>query len=224
MYEIVKTEYADGKYGGSDYGSSIRIVMRSLTHVMFVGYGVNIIERKYDYRVTSNIKICDKIGNIIDHKETIIDIFGEQSIDLLLNLKRGFGTILVDGGGDKLPSPSHVRKKLVMEEYESVTPTKVGLVPINKTCRFCGEALKPVLSSYSFDYNQIKDNPCFTSEDCQKFTNQLVYSIHGVDIRYKGMWDRISFFQYWDGETFHDDYFCSDKCAMNYGRKVVRDV
>ncbi len=54
------------------------------------------------------------------------------------------------------------------------------------------------------------DHPPASKSGCSKFTNFKVMSATITN-------GAVRKFSAWDGETYADDYFCSDKCAIKQG-------
>jgi hypothetical protein len=228
-FEQVSTEYAYGKYAGTDYGSKIRVLMRSPKAVLFTGYGVNLVHRgQSGYDNTRKIAEAAKRADlsVAEVRAKIVAAFGEGADDaaILAATTRGRGTILVDGGGDKLPLPRVEASKIYYERYNAVTPTADKLIPVPKKCRQCGSDLKPWTINNHLARIPVGDHPR-TIEDCQRLTNYPVFSVHGMDANSdEDRWPFIQWFTTWDGETYHDDTFCNNHCASIYGRRAAAEL
>lgn len=227
-YEQVKTEYTHGKIGHADYGSKVRVLMRSKDYVMFVGYGVHIWKRG-THNSTNTMRVAahaskDGLSGAYA-RETIERVFGTGSYEkaLCALVTRNKGTILVDGGGEPLLPPSHIHRKMVEEEYAAISPT-VRQTINGKTCLQCGNSLKPHTVTHHL-HDKLDKNSPKTLEDCQKFSNQPVIAVHGFGInKSREYWSYISWFETWDGESYVKEPFCSDRCAMTYGLRAAAEL
>lgn len=227
QFEQVKTEYAHGALNGVDYGSKIRVVMRSPTAIVFVGYGLKLITRKDTYR-TVTVASDSKRDTVAlpDVRALIVKYFGDGADEWLIRAitTRGMGTILVDDGGEALRLPRAEASRLNEAEYESKTPTRDIPVANVKTCVQCGSDLPFAVSTHNLGYSP-RDNHPETLEDCQKLTNNQIVSIHGFGReKPKDWWKFISFFHTWDGESYERETFCGDKCAAVYGRRAAAEL
>lgn len=87
------------------------------------------------------------------------------------------------------------------------------LAPI---CRFCAKTITKRFSYIEFGEQQWKRQEVITTkEEAQKLTNELVVS---VTVNSNG---RVLLAKTWDGESFRDEHFCKDRCAMLFGRMVA---
>jgi hypothetical protein len=226
--EVVKTEYMTGKLD-ADYGSKTRVVMRSPKALLFVGYGLNIISRPIG-RCDRRERISDKLNIAALQSEhviaALIRFFGDDgpAAALLALEKKGMGTVLLDGGGDPMPLPEAVTRDAKMADYAATTPSKT-IIPENaKTCQQCGGALPLHTVSHHLSPD-MSVNTAKTLEDVQRLSNNQVVRIFGVDINQdRKYWSLISSFDTWDGESYRDDTFCSDRCAANYGRRAAAEL
>jgi len=230
FFSFVATEYAFGKYMGADYGSRIRVLMRSPTHVIYVAYGVNLVHRASSSQ--GGVKALAQkatIANLdrVEVRQKIVAAFGEGADDAAIQAvrKRGLGTVLVDGGGVPLPLPMVQQREQFEHDYAALTATRKGLIPIAGKCRQCGSDLTPELNYHHL--KPVPDDPGHpkTVEDCQRLTNHPIMSVHG----YSGSSDRewwpfIDWFSTWDGESYRDPFFCTDACAAKYGRRAVVEL
>lgn len=226
QFEQVKTEYAYGALNGVDYGSKIRVVMRSPTAIAFVGYGLRIVTRNDNHRTITAAR--DSKRDTVSQPEVramIVQYFGADADEWLVRAisTRGMGTILVDGGGDALMLPRAEASRLHEAEYLSRTPTRDIPVENVKACIQCGSNLPFAVTSHHMG-NSPRDNHPQTVEDCQKLTNHQVVSIHGYGReKPEEWWKFISYFYTWDGESYERDTFCGDKCAAVYGRRAAAE-
>ncbi len=228
-YEIVKTEYAYGSFHGVDYGSKIRIVMRSSEAILFVGYGLNIDTRAYRGSSGSK-KIADKAKRELVEmpkvREIIIRYFGDGADEAALAAlaTRGMGTVLFNGGGDPLPLPRVEQSKAHREAYSAITPTAHVKFPEVKTCIQCGTPLR--LSTVHHHLEDIpKEGHPKTMDECQRMTNFPVSAVHGFGSeKPREWWPYISWFETWDGESYVTEPFCNDRCAAIYGRRAAAEL
>jgi hypothetical protein len=213
-FQQIKTEYAYGVYKGTMYGSQIRVVMRSDTHVMYVGYGLSIATRADDSsnsirRIASDSKKATLQTERV--REYIVKTFGEGSDEMAIKAisTRGMGTILVDGGGVQLPLPHAEQARKHAADYGSITPTATVEMTGLKTCMQCGEQLSIHRTQHHLDIIPEEGHPT-TIEDCQKLSNQPVVSVHGFGSnKPREWWKYISWFYTWDGESYLDEHFCA---------------
>lgn len=221
----IKTEYAAGQIGSADFGSSVRIVMRSPRAVMFIGYGANIMLRHS--RGVRAVKIGKRFSQELLQNENaraeITKHFGDGGVEaagLALD-RKGYGTVLFDGGGEALRIPAHEARLIIQAEYNSITPTmRIELANI-LTCAQCGQPLKPSTDYHNMS-GKIEVNHPKTFEDAQRMTNLSVIAIHGYEqVQDREFWPYISWFETWDGMSYHDSVFCNDFCAATYGRRAV---
>ena len=225
----VPTEYAYGVYAGADYGSKIRILMRSETMVMFVGYGLNLSPRnERNHHNGTKIANSSKASNLTTPsvRQKIIAAFGEGADEAAICAikTRGRGTILVDGGGEKLPLPRVEASKLHYERYAAATPTTTGLIPVERKCRQCGKDLVPSTDHHRFS-NVPTDGQPKTVEECARYTNVPIFSVTGYSANSpEEWWPFVDWFATWDGESYLDPDFCNDRCASIYGRRAARDL
>jgi hypothetical protein len=215
---------------GTDFGSRIRILMRSPDHVLFVGYGLKIVPRKgsgYHDLNTIAQRASTKSLSTPDVRKILIEAFGEGAPEAAIKAvcKRGMGTILVDGGGQQLPLPHAVAAVIYRTRYESVSPTLDDLIPIAGKCRQCGGDLKPYLTNHSLSNSPCGDDHPKTVEDCQRLSNYPVMSIRGYEsTKPEEWWPYVSWFHTWDGESYIDDTFCQSRCAEIYGRRAADEL
>ncbi len=228
-YEVIKTEYSDGSFKGVNYGSKIRVVMRSPIAILFVGYGLRMIKR--DYFGAHNTVILSSESKRVhlerpDIRAKIVEMFGEGADEAALAAykTRGMGTVLFDGGGDPLSLVPSVARKQTQALYEDISPTRDQDIEM-KRCVQCGEKLTPKTVHHHMSNQPSGDDHPRTVEDCQRLSNQPVTSVHGYPInRPEEWWPYISWFETWDGESYRDDTFCSDRCAAIYGRRAAAEL
>jgi hypothetical protein len=104
-------------------------------------------------------------------------------------------------------------------------------------CRTCGKPIRKWTvtvyvrkepSKYDHEAAWIRhayvgDNWPKSKADCQKLTNQQILSVSYTPITKDGdvIGQRLSHFGEWDGESYIDQYFCSNTCAQNMGRAAA---
>lgn len=228
-FEQVPTEYASTDFTGADYGSRVRILMRSPEFVIFVALGVHLIPRgKIHYQSGRQLCPAAKRVQLSEPRvrELIIGRFGEGADDaaILAATTRGRGTMLVDGGGDKLPLPHGEQARLHSEAFEALTVSSDNLIPVSKLCLQCEKPLRPALDEHNFP-SMPKEGQPKTVEDCQRLSNYPVFSVRSYGSNCpKEWWDIVSWFTTWDGESYEQDIFCSDSCAATYGRRAAQKL
>lgn len=227
MFEQISTEYADGIQNGVDYGSKIRVIMRSPERVAFVGYGIQLISRSDRYRATLVARDSKKDTVQSDSvRQSFIAAFGDGADEWAIKAitTRGKGTILVNGGGEPLPLPRAVRAKAHQESYEAVTPTATLEVSGQRTCVQCGEKLPLDTQNHSLGTSPSEGHPK-TIEDCQRLTNEQVVGVLGYGSNYpKEWWPYVSYYFTWDGVSHTREYFCNDRCGALYGKRAVEEL
>lgn len=228
-FRQVKTEYASGNLNGADYGSQVRILMRSETMLVYVASGVHISPRgeRVGFHHVKPVASAAKAEMLSkpQARETLVKAFGEGADEqALIALKtRGKGTILVDGGGPAMPLPHAIQAKISSARYTTVSPTTTVVTP-DKLCLQCEAPLQPHTVRHHLATVPTADHPR-TVEDCQRLTNMPVYSVLGYGSNSpEEWWPIISSFTTWDGESYVDIDFCSDRCAAVYGRRAAAEL
>lgn len=224
----VETEFAHGQVVNVDYGSQVRVLLRSPDAVLFTGVGLNLWSPRKYYSSALKTLTYDRVTKEVLGREKIVQAietaFGEGSAAqaLVAHRTRGLGTILVDGGGDRLPLPRVQQRAIREKRHAEVSPDwHADLTGQIKTCLQCGANLTPVVSWHRFGFAENERRPK-TREDCQRMTNQQVVSVRGYDMRYPDREHEIESFTTWDGETVEDPYFChGGRCAAAYGRRFA---
>lgn len=227
-FEQINTEYAGGHQGGIDYGSKVRVLMRSPEKIMFVGYGVNVKSRGksgWPTKIASDSKKDTITQEAI--RKVVVEHFGKDADEWLIKavMTRGKGTILVDGGGEKLSLPQAERAKIFKQEYAEISPTH-EIAPENlKRCIQCGNNLQIKTEYVYIGYDAPHENHPRTVEDCQRRSNAKVVKINGYASNTpREWWPYVAFYYTWDGESYKDDHFCSDECAGAYGRRAAVEL
>ena len=105
-------------------------------------------------------------------------------------------------------------------------------------CRWCGKAIRKAtdyhIVSAPFDRS---DDPVLTSQqDCQRQQNAKVvyvrYSREGDYWHNRAVQegkikpeDRlVSDYRTWDGESYEDEFFCTNTCAIRFARSIARNT
>lgn len=225
-FEQITTEYADGSsVNGVDYGSKIRVVMRSPEYIAFVGYGINLISRSNRYNTDKIAPDSKKDTVSLERvRKKFIEAFGEGADEWAIKAisTKGRGTILVNGGGEAMLLPRAIRAQINQAHYDSVDPSSEVEIPEQKTCVQCGGKLPLKVENHSLGYSPKPDHPK-TLEECQRLTNKRVVRVMGYSGNYpREWWPYVSFYFTWDGESYIKEDFCSDRCAATYGRRALK--
>lgn len=231
-FEVVPTEYTDGTINGSIYTSKCRVVARAPHAFMFVGYGLNIVSRDdggnhfRDRKIAPDAKRATLEAEGM--REKIDSKLGEGAHAAVMQTfgKRGMGTVLLNGGGKKLRLPHAEAGKLKAAEYSAVSPTTAIEFEGQKTCIQCSKALRPRCASHRLAPNPLLDeNHPRTLEDCQRLTNYPVVGLFGYGSNQpREWWPFVSSFYTWDGESYEQEHFCSDRCAAVYGLRAAQEL
>ncbi len=224
-FQHIKTEYATGVIGGADYGSRTRVLMRSPTHFIFVALGVHFQKRGNDsYAHTRTLSQETRFSAFSEKAVAQIEeTFGKgAAAEAFAALTRkGTGTVLVDGGGDPLPLPHAVQVENMKAQYAAGTCNTEVELPEVLRCRQCDSPLRPHMKAHHMGFpREGKEHPR-TIEDCQRITNERVVRISDFGSARRDLWDHVSTFYTWDGESYQDRYFCKTDCAAEYGRRAV---
>jgi hypothetical protein len=223
-FELVEKEDARGVIAGSDYGSRVRIMARSPTHVIFNGLGSNYWDRN-EHSGWHGLKHLFHGRPTIAQFEAVADkineVLGEGAAPWVVRAWREKKTLWVDGGGEALPLPNIVQHRLRYERYVDATADfKVDLTGRVKTCLQCGENLRPKTNHHRMGYD-IQENHPRSIEDCQRMSNQAVIAVHSYGMNREDRWGLVEWFETWDGESLQDPYFCDSKCAAKFGRRAA---
>lgn len=227
-FEQIKTEYTDGRICGVDFGSKVRVLLRSPTKVMFTGYGLNLYERGARTMRDHHVAPDARRGTLEQQKyrEMIVRHFGEGADQWALNavIKRGLGTILVDGGGEAMPLPRVERAKAIAASYEEATAhLHIDPPAITQNCFQCGKGLRPNTTIHHLARNPSSGDHPKTVEECQRLTNHPVIAAHPFGSeKPREWWPYVSWFETWDVEDgYMENNFCSNSCAAEYGRRAA---
>lgn len=232
-FKQVATEMTHPSLAGSIFPADLRVLMRSPTHVMFVGLGLRLYQRESGRRYSSNaISTITSKTTIAGLSEPAVvakieEIFGEGAAEAALAAKRtrGMGTVLVDGGGDKMPETRKAMSIRYRAEREFVTVNsnyEADLTGQVKTCRQCGGPLTPHTQSHRFSA-YVENGGARTLDDCQRRTNHLVVSTHAfTNSMEKAQY--IEWFTTWDGESYVDPDFCKKDCILLYARRAIQEL
>jgi hypothetical protein len=228
--EVVPTEYTHGVIGGADYGSRARVLLRSPDAVIFVAQGVHMTKRQ-NANYTSTKHLCEKANaeTLSDPnvRARIVEFFGEGADEaaLLTTQKRGFGTVLFNGGGKRLGLPHKDFREQKLAEYAAITPTQELSPAEAKTCLQCSKPLRLHTIHHHFASPNSAEKPPTTLAELQRLTNYPIVGVHGFDSnKPREWWPYIDWFETWDGESYLDDTFCSDRCAAIYGRRAAAEL
>lgn len=224
-FELVEKEDAKGTIGGSDYGSSVRLMARSPTHIMFNALGGQIWERGSEgWRGTQKLFHDRAVREKFERPEVqaaIEKTFGEGAGAMILKAWKEGKTLLVDGGGEPLTMPGLKLRKLHQARYAEVNANWQadlnGRIPC---CKQCGAELKPKTVIHHLGQT-LKDDHPKTMEECQRLTNLEVIAVHDYGHSTGDKVGHVSWFETWDGESVFDPHFCNDKCAAKYGRRAA---
>ncbi|USN15336.1 hypothetical protein KIKIMORA_01900 [Brevundimonas phage vB_BpoS-Kikimora] len=227
---LVETEYTHGCVGGTDYGSRVRVLMRSPKAVLYIARGLILHsprEKDHSYAFTELLSGRVKAALVRDPEiaARIDAAFGEGAAGAAAQAleARGMGTALLDGGGSPLILPGAQLREKTQAEYAAATCNwKADLTGEVKTCRQCGAALDLDTDRYWVGEAIQPDHPR-SAEDCQRLTNRRVVSINDYGIQRPDRYGYVAYFDVWDGESYAKVDFCSDKCAATYGRRAVRE-
>lgn len=229
---FVKTEFTDGKIGGTDYGSSVRVLLRSPKAVMFTGLGFNIWSPRGSNHHSQLKHISYERPNKAElAKPEVIEKIdaefgpGAGALALKAWLNKGTGTCLIDGGGDPMP-PTRVafRAKLDIDYAAISSDWSADLTGQVKTCKQCGKNLQPATDIHWMGHDVLPDHPQ-TVDDCQRRTNHRVIAVHSYGRSHMHKAQYVERFETWDGETYQDDDFCyGERCASDYGRRAARQL
>ncbi len=223
MIEYTDKEVAYGVIAGSDFGTSVRILARSPTHVLFNSGGCQVWNRKNTGAFTDIQNIFRGRANkalYMEHKAKIEKFLGGGSGDAVVEAWRAGKTVLIDGGGEKLNEPRKLIYAKHCEEIAKVTINRTvdltGRVP---GCKQCERALQPKFTVHLMGDEILPDHPR-SFEDCQKMTNYEVVAISD----YGSLDSKVGYvksFDVWDGSSTIDPHFCSNACAAMYGRRAA---
>lgn len=232
-FKQVATEMTNPSLSGTLFPADLRILMRSPTHVMFVGLGLRLYNRKlgshYSSNAISTITTKTTIAGLSEERvmARINEVFGEGAAEAALAAKRtrGMGTVLVDGGGDKMAETRAAMRARYQAERQFATVNsnyEADLSGQVKTCRQCGGPLTPHTQSHHLS-KFIEDGHPKTLEDCQRRTNHMVVATHAFTNTLKNA-PYIEYFNTWDGESYVDPDFCHKDCILLYARRAIQEL
>lgn len=226
---FIKTEFTHGHIANYDYGSQVRVLLRAPTAILFTGVGLSIWSPRGSSSSPSIRTLTSErvTKAVLSHPKAVAEIervFGPGSAALALRAwtSKGSGTCLIDGGGEPMPPTRKVFRERLYADYEAATcDWKADLTGEVKTCKQCGAPLTPDTDHHRFGYDLMPNHPR-TVEECQRRTNHRVIAVHGYGPERRDRWGYVSWFEVWDGESYHDENFChGDKCAAEYGRRAA---
>jgi len=223
--ELVEREDARGTIAGSDYGSRVRVIARSPTHVMFNALGCQLWNRDERGGWHSLKKVFQGQPTIAQYEKVrghIDEVFGAGVADAVITAWRTHKTVLVNGGGEAMPLPNRMRAIISQAKYDEIKPDwKAPPSAEAKRCAQCDKPLRIDTDHHRMGFD-IQPNHPRTVEDCQKLTNRQVVAVHGYGVQHKAHLGLIERFETWDGESYQDQDFCSNTCAALYGRRAVQ--
>lgn len=227
---LVETEYTAGLLGGTDYGSRARVLMRSPQAALYIARGLILHtprsdDRDYAFKtlISGRVKAAQVMASEVSSQ--IIAAFGPDAASAAAQAleTRGMGTALYDGGGSPLVKPNAERRADIQADYAARTCNwKADLAGEAQTCRQCGVGLEPATDIYWMGSTIQPDHPR-SAEDCQRLTNRRVVAIYDYGITRPDRYGLVERFEVWDGESYSQLDFCSDKCAAVYGRRAARE-
>ena len=229
---FIKTEFTDGSISGYDYGSQVRVVLRSPTAILFTGRGFNIWNPRGSTHHTSVYHLSHERPNKADLAKPevvakIDEVFGEGAGALAMQawVSKGSGTCLIDGGGAPMPLTRVAARAKRDAEYAQVNVNwNADLTGRIKTCKQCGKALTPATDKHQYGWPIREDHPR-TVEDCQRLTNHPVIAVHDFGVGYPDRDGFVSWFETWNFESYLDEDFCyGSDCAADYGRRAARQL
>lgn len=225
-YELVDREHARGIINGSDYGSSVTMVARSPTHIIFNALGSRILDRKshswHGCTTLTRDRVTRKTFEDADIQAKIDEVFGEGAGKIVNDAYRSAKTVLFDGGGEKLIEPRKLIAQRHSDWYDTVSINWRDEYATDVTCLQCATPLRPRTMIHNMG-NVIQENHPRTVEDCQRLTNHRVVAIHDYGYSMtKQQVGYVRYFETWDGEALVDPHFCNDKCAVKYGRRAAQ--
>lgn len=223
-FELVEKEDARGVIAGSDYGSSVRIMARSPTHVMFNALGCQLWDRDERGGWHSLTKVFGERATKAKYeaaREKIDGAFGVGATDMVLEAWRLHKTVLVDGGGAVLVEPGlKIRDRNARLYAEKSCTEELDLSGEVPGCLQCGKTLIPHTKLHHMGHVIQPDHPRSLT-DCQKLTNRRVVAVRSFDGNHPDKLEYVSWFESWDGETLRDPHFCGDTCAAKFGRRAA---
>lgn len=225
--ELIPKENAHGLVAGSDFGSSVRIMARSPTHVLFNGLGCRVWNRKsgasfMDIRTIYAGRPTKALYEA--HRDEIDNFMGAGVAVAVLEAWKTGKTVLIDGGGEALLRPHEELRKEAADAYAAVSiNTTLPLEGRLPTCKQCGKPLEAKFQVHTMGRNILPNHPR-TVEDCQRLSNFQVVAIRDYRVSEGPKVGYVESFDTWDGESVFDPHFCSDACAAIYGRRAASDL
>lgn len=226
MIEFVDKEDAAGLIAGSDFGSSVRIMARSPTHVLFNGLGLRVWNRKNGGSFTDINQVFSERptkAKFEASQDKIDRIFGEGAGAAVVRAWKDSKTVLFDGGGEKLGIP---RQQLREQHQAALAAVSINqTIPLEgriPTCKQCGKNLQPKFTIHQMG-DVIKPDHPRSLEDCQRMSNFQVVEVHDYREAEGPRVGYVKEFATWDGESVFDPHFCGDSCAALYGRRAAAE-
>lgn len=227
--QFVAKEDASGLIGGGDFGSRVRVLARSPTHVVFNALGGRLWTRPSngashhtDERTLFSAR--PTIAQWEAVKDKVDAVLGDGVGAAVVQAWRTHKTVLVNGGGRRMPLPHIQAVAIRRAAYDLIKPDReIDLTAELKRCKQCGAPLKPSTDHHRFGYGIAPNHPR-SLEDCQQLTNQRVIACHGYGMGRDKWAGLVEWFESWDGESYQDPDFCNDACASKYGRRAVVEL
>ncbi|AFU88128.1 hypothetical protein CcrColossus_gp258 [Caulobacter phage CcrColossus] len=221
---FVDKENADGLIAGSQYNSSVRIMARSPSGVVFNALGVRYWNRK-DGSSFQDVKIVvrdrpTKAG-FVAARDAIDRFMGAGVGDAVIQAWKEGKTVLVDGGGEKLRLPRTEQRIIDAQALAAVSINKsISIEDRVPTCKQCAKPLQPKFTVHRMGRDILPDHPR-SWEDCQRMSNFEVVAIRGYKVTEGPKVGFVESFDTWDGQSTFDPHFCGDTCAASYGRRAA---
>lgn len=228
---LTETEYTAGLLGGTNYGSRARVLMRSPQAALYIARGLILHtprsnDNAYAFKTLVYGRVKPAQVTAPEVSDLINAAFGPDAASAAAQAleARGMGTALYDGGGPALVKPNAERRADVQAEYAARTCNwKADLAGEAQTCRQCGAVLELATDIYWMGSAIQPDHPR-SAEDCQRLTNRRVVAIYDYGVARPDRYGLVERFEVWDGESYAQADFCSDKCAAVYGRRAAREL
>lgn len=223
-FVLVPKELVSGKIGGVDYGSQVRLLVRSPLRLLINGVGLNVITNRASFHHQDEKNLargrCTK-AVLEDLRPRIDGYFGEGITDAVLEAWKTGSTVIIDGGGDTLPlSLKHSREKHAREHAAVTINQDVSLTGRIPKCLQCAKDLQPKKTIHNMGHAIQADHPRSLA-DCQKMTNYEVVTVRDYRETTGRRVGFVEWFETWDGYSVFDPHFCGDICAAKFGRRAA---
>ena len=227
-YVLADKEIVGGTLGGTFYGSSVRLLVRTPTKLVFTGCGgVRGYERRQhlsDFNNLSHFRQRARIYRVDRGGQGRHRFFPRRWGARTSSSSRGRTRRQRSStaGGTALSPPAHILRTRYTEKRSAEScDVEVDLTGQIATCLQCGCNLRPHTTHHHMGYEMQPDHPR-SIEDCQRLSNHRVIRVHAY--RDEERFTCVDWFEAWDGETTQQDTFCSDKCAATYGRRAAQEL